>query len=76
MQGKDEGEGAPLLHLAFHPDPPSVHLDEPAGQGEAQAGAGLLTGNGIAALVEVFEDSLLIREMLEPGYCSSTTKWS
>src|SRR5215467_5649452 len=45
-----------------HPDPAPVHLDDPLGDGEAEARAALDLGKGTVDLVEPLEDrSLLVK---------------
>src|SRR5262245_26195032 len=46
-------------HLAPHPDPPAMQLDEPPRQGQAEAGALDLLGRR-PDLPELLEDGLLI----------------
>ena len=58
--GNGEGECTAVTEFAFHPDPSAVVLDDFLADGQAKAGAFWLVGEGIADLLELFEDFGLI----------------
>ena len=66
-----EAEGAPVAELAGEPQPPTVQLDDPLGQGEAQAGA-LDRAGRPGALLEGVEDPVLVGSAAMPMPVSVT----
>ena len=58
--GQREGEYAAMAGLALHPDPPAMVLDNLFADRQAESCAFGLVGQGIAHLLEFFEDFGLI----------------
>ncbi len=55
-QGQSDGEDRPFAHLAGDGDVPAVRFGQPAGNGQAQAGATLCARTGLVHAVEAIED--------------------
>src|SRR5207302_11302124 len=53
-----EGKRAALAGRALHPDPPAVHLDQPARDRQPQPGTLVLAADPALTLLEAFEDAL------------------
>ena len=53
--GEPEGKCRALARLRLDPNPPAMHLNDPLGDGQSQAGATLLASDGIVGLLELLE---------------------
>ena len=49
-----------LARLRLDPNPSAVHLDDALGDGQSQAGAALLAGNGIVGLLKLLKQPGLV----------------
>src|SRR5262249_38058530 len=55
-----ECKGRTLARLRLDPNPSAVHLNDALGDGQSQAGAALLAGDGIVSLLELLKQLGLI----------------
>src|SRR5437763_14943500 len=66
--GDGEGKRAALAGRALHPDPSAMHLHQPAGNRQAQAGALVLAADPALTLLKALENSLgVIRRHTDAG---------
>jgi hypothetical protein len=74
-QGQHGPEAAALAEQAVGADLPAHQLDQPAADGEAQAGAAVLAGRRVVGLFEGFEELFLLGRA-EADAVSSTSRRS
>src|SRR6516225_9213924 len=55
-----ECKGRAMARLRLDPDLAAVHLNDPLGDGQSQAGAALLAGDGVVGLLELLKQFGLI----------------
>ena len=60
MGGQPDRKNGALANLALHPDVPLHHLNEAVSNGESQAGAAILAGNGGIRLGKLLKQVLLL----------------
>src|SRR6516164_5064900 len=58
--GEREGKSRALTRLRLDPDLAAVHLNDPLGNGQSQAGATFLLGDGIVGLLELLKQLGLV----------------